>query len=113
MSEITYEDYLPEVGKHYTPGTRYRNRNGDSEWSYPPPEARLARADYEFYEYQRPALIGKTVEKPPQLTPRQMLAGMALAGLCHDIHSSEHTDTPTKIAVWAVAIADAILERTK
>lgn len=108
MSEIKYEDYLPEVGKEYTPGTRYRVRNGDERgWIYPDAGAGLAWADYEIYEYQRP------VTQPPQLTPRQMLAGMALAGLSHDIHSSEHTDTPTKIAVWAVAIADAILERTK
>ena len=105
----TYEAYLPEVGKMYTLGTRYRARNGDDclKWTYPVADAILARADYDYYEYQRPAT------QPPQLTPRQMLAGMALAGLSHDIHSSEHTDTPTKIAVWAVAIADAILERTK
>ena len=46
MSEINYEAYLPEVGKKYTPGTRYRNRNGDSEWSYPSPEERLARTKW-------------------------------------------------------------------
>ena len=106
-----YEDYIPEVGERYTPGTRYRKRDG-TEWIYPDHNTVLSSPDHHIYQYQRPVTV-KSPEPIPPLTPRQWLAGMALAGLSHDIHSSEHTDTPAKVVRAALAIADAILEKTK